>query len=335
MDPKDQIIALLKEADLYQQQGLLNEAKARYKKATDIIKENTSLKNGQELIANIVKKVVDLNQKITQINKAASKPTVSDQKQDLIKQLFAGGGEKNNHASLLEGAIALAKFGQFERALEEFEKLLDLETVRVAAAKNIARCYLEVDAFEDAARCFERWVGDDRFTDGQLDKVRFFLQGRFRKAGFERELYQREETVSEDDIQTLEMESAHTETADNARAASPLENQKVDLEDMELPEEEEFLDINSVGIVIQSGPQKGRMVEFDVSFQTGNSINLIISSKENELLEALGKGTQLNNMQFFSPIAILNGSGIVTGKTQIKSGPKEGDYSLDITILTT
>jgi hypothetical protein len=25
----------------------------------------------------------------------------------------------------------------------------------------------------------------------------------------------------------------------------------------------------------------------------------------------------------------------VTAKTQIKSGPKEGDYSLDITILTT
>ena len=335
MDPKDQIIALLKEADLYQQQGLLNEAKTRYKKATDIIKENASIKNGQELIANIVKKVVELNQKITQINKAASKPTVSGQKQDLIKRLFAGGGAKDNHASLLEGAIALAKFGQFDRALAEFERLLDNETVRVAAAKNISRCYLEVEAFEDAARCFERWVNDDRFTDGQLDKVRFFLQGRFRKAGFERELYQREETVSEDDIQTLEMEPAANEAADNSRTASPIAKQNVDLEDMELPDEEEFLDINSVGIMIQSGPQKGRMVEFDVSFQTGNSINLIISSKENELLEALGKGTQLNDMQFFSPIAILNGSGVVTGKTQIKSGPKEGDYSLDITILTT
>ena len=335
MDPKDQIIALLKEADLYQQQGLLNEAKVRYKKATDIIRENASIKNGQELIANIVKKVVDLNQKITQINKAASKPTVSDQKQDLIKKLFAGGGSKDNHASLLEGAIALAKFGQFDRALAEFERLLDHETVRVAAAKNIARCYLEVEAFEEAACCFDRWVNDDRFTDGQLDKVRFFLQGRFRKAGFERELYQREETVSEDDIQTLEMESASNEAADNAQVASPIKKQSVDLEDMELPDEEEFLDINSVGIMIQSGPQKGRMVEFDVSFQTGNSINLIISNKENELLEALGKGTQLNDMQFFSPIAILNGSGVVTGKTQIKSGPKEGDYSLDITILTT
>ena len=88
MDPKDQIISLLKEADLYQNQGLLNEAKERFKKATEIIKNSPDIKNGQALIASIVKKVVDLNQKINQINQATSKPTVSDNKQNLIKKLF-------------------------------------------------------------------------------------------------------------------------------------------------------------------------------------------------------------------------------------------------------
>ena len=335
MDPKDQIISLLKEADLYQKQGLLNEAKERYKKATDLIKQNTGIKNGKELIASIVKKVVDLNQKINDINAATSKPTVSGQKQDLIKKLFAGGGDKENYSNLLEGAIALAKFGQFDRALSEFERLLDIEPVRVAAAKNIARCHLEVEAFEEAARCFEKWVDDDRFTNAQLDKIRFFLEGRFRKSGFERELYQHEETVSDEDMEKLEMESESSDKPQADEGLPAVEGQEVDLEDMELPDEDEFLDINSVGILIQAGSRKGRMVELDVSFQTGNSINLIISSKEGELLTALEKGTQLNDMQFFSPIAILNGSGVVTGKTQIKSGPKEGDYSLDITILTT
>ena len=335
MDPKDQIISLLKEADLYQNQGLLNEAKERYKKATDIIKNSDSMKNGQELIASIVKKVVDLNQKINQINQATSKPTVSDSKQALIKKLFAGGGEKDNHTSALEGAIALAKFGQFDRALEEFERLLDVEVVRVAAAKNIVRCHLEIEALEDAALCYERWVGDDRFTYAQLDKIRFFLEGRFRKLGFERELYQREETISDEDMETLEMESVTREEPLPSNSGQQSVSQQAVEEDMELPEEDEFLDINSVGIQLPSGPQKGRMVEFDVSFQTGNSINLIISSKESALLDELKKGTKLNDMQFFSPIAILNGSGVVTAKTQIKSGPKEGDYSLDITILTT
>ena len=335
MDPKDQIIALLKEADLYQQQGLLNEAKERYKKATDIIKVNSGIKNGQELIASIVKKVVDLNQKIININQATTKPAVSDKKQDLIKKLFAGGGEKDDLTHMLEGAIALAKFGQFDRALQEFERLIDVDTIRVAAAKNIVRCHLEVEAFEQAAQCFEKWVGDDRFTSTQLDKIRFFIESRFRKAGIARELYQKEETVSEEDIEALEMESATEATGNSPDEGPQFGSQVADFEMMELPEEDEFLDINSVGIQFQSGPQKGKMVEFDVSFQTGNSINLIISSKESRLLKELEKGTKLNDMQFFSPIAILNGSGVVTAKTQIKSGPKEGDFSLDITILTT
>jgi len=335
MDPKDQIISLLKEADLYQQQGLLNEAKARYKKATDIIKANAGIQNGPKLIASIVKKVVDLNQKIQRINQAVAKPTVSENKQELIKTLFARTGENDDTESALEGAIALAKFGQFARALKEFDRLLDVEALRVAAAKNILRCHLEIDAYDKAADCFETWVADERFTATQLDKIRFFLEGRFRKAGFARELFQREETVSDEDMESLEMASPAAEGPSSPARETAVEYPPFDHVNMELPEEEEFLDINSVGIQMPSGPRKGQMVEFDVSFQTGNSINLIISSKESALLNALGKGAKLNDMQFFSPIAILNGSGVITAKTQIKSGPKEGDYSLDITILTT
>lgn len=335
MDPKDQVISLLKEADLYQQQGLLNEAKERYKKATDIIKDNAGIKNGQQLIASIVRKVVDLNQKINQINQATATPTVSESKQELIKKLFAGRGETNDFTSALEGAIALAKFGQFDRALQEFERLLDVEVVRVAAAKNILRCHLEVDALETAAACFDTWAQDERFEPTQLDKIRFFLEGRFRKAGFERELFQKEETLSEDDIASLEMAPPSAPQMQSIGRAADNDYPPDEKEEIELPDEEEFLDINSVGIQRPSGPHKGQIIEFDVSFQTGNSINLIISSKESELLGMLAKGTKLNDMQFFSPIAILNGSGIVTAKTQIKSGPKEGDYSLDITILTT
>lgn len=335
MDPKDQVISLLKEADLYQQQGLLNEAKVRYKKATDLIRKNADIQNSEKLIASIVKKVVDLNQKIQNINRAAAKPAVSESKQELIKTLFAGTGAKDESESALEGGIALAKFGQFDRALREFEGLLDKDSLRVAAAKNILRCHLEVDAFEKAAHCFEGWVGDDRFTTTQLDKIRFFLEGRFRKAGFDRELFQREETVSDEDMQSLEMEAPRTASPGPFSEEAALDHESPSLVDLELPEEEEFLDINSVGIQMPSGPRKGQMVEFDVSFQTGNAINLIISNKENDLLDVLGKGSELKDMQFFSPIAILNGSGVVTAKTQIKSGPKEGDYSLDITILTT
>ena len=96
--------------------------------------------------------------------------------------------------------------------------------------------------------------------------------------------------------------------------------------------DEEFLDITSIGITFESGPRKGKMVEFDVNFQSGNMLSLIISKQDQSLIEDLKAGMELKDIQFYSPIAIFNGSGVVSSKTQIKSGPKQGDYCLDIRI---
>ena len=329
-----QIKTLLKEADLYQQQGLLNEAKVRYKKATEILKSNADITNSQELIKSIVKKVVALNQAINKINEATTKPKVSDQKQDLIKNLFSGAQGANDVQSDLEGAIALAKFGQFDRALSEFDRLLADEAVRVAAAKNIIRCCIELEDLDQAVKRFAAWIEDDNFKDIELKKIRFFLDNRLRKLDHDCTLPERTPVL---DVEAIEIgdrtpgkpNEGSTEFEDEVEAES------VDFEsELEL-HEEEFLDINSVGIQLPVGGSKGQMCEFDVSFQTGNSINLIIPRTEKTLLKELKAGTKLPEMQFFSPIAILNGSGVVTSKTRIKSGPKEGDYSLDITILTT
>ena len=100
-------------------------------------------------------------------------------------------------------------------------------------------------------------------------------------------------------------------------------------------EEQEFIDISSIGITLDHGPEKGRVVELDVSFQSGNMINLIISSKDKAMIENFKAGDKLNDIQFYSPIAIFKGSGIVSANTQIDSGPKQGDYRLEIKILST
>jgi tetratricopeptide (TPR) repeat protein len=334
MGATEQIKALLKEAALYQRQGLLNEAKERFKKATEIIKENNDIANSQELIKSIVQKVVVLNQEIHKINEATTKPTVSDQKQDLIRNLFAGGQEAGDTARALEGAIALAKFGQFERALGEFDRLLGDESVRVAAAKNIIRCYIELSDLDQAVARFSDWVADEGFRDIDLKKIRFFLENRLHKLGYEGSLPERTQVLELDEIE-VQTSADPSAAGERPGLEDEIEAESIDLEsELEL-HEEEFLDINSVGIQLTSGAAKGQMHEFDVSFQTGNSINLIIPNTEKSLLKELKAGTKLQDMQFFSPIAILNGSGVVTAKTRIKSGPKEGDYSLDITILTT
>ncbi len=51
-------------------------------------------------------------------------------------------------------------------------------------------------------------------------------------------------------------------------------------------------------------------------------ISLLISDKEKELIENLKVGVTLNDIQFYSPIAIFKGKGIVSAKTKIESGPK-------------
>lgn len=90
-----------------------------------------------------------------------------------------------------------------------------------------------------------------------------------------------------------------------------------------------------IKITLEDGPQKGRSLEFDVNFQSGNVLSLIISSRDKTLIENLEVGLKLNNVQFFSPIAIFEGVGVIADKTQIGTGPKRGDYSLDIKILST
>jgi tetratricopeptide (TPR) repeat protein len=335
MDFREQIKSLLKEADLYQQQGLLNEAKERFRKATELIKQNAHIPNSQQLIAKIVQKVVGLNQAIDRINTATSKPQVSNRKQDLIKKLFSSGREANHDDADLEGAIALAKFGQFERALQEFERLLDSEPLRVAAAKNILRCQLELGAMDAAVEGFRSWTQDQRFSAAQLQQVRFFLESRLTKSGRSLDVAPADEPRERPQVVTG-VESGARQAQGSQAPAPVVPSQDVEAERPVGPSlggEEEFLDINSVGIHFDRGPQKGQMVEFDVSFQTGNAINLIIPSKDRSVIDHLEAGSRLDDIQFFSPIAILNGSGIVTAKTRIKSGPKEGDFSLDIAIV--
>ena len=79
---------------------------------------------------------------------------------------------------------------------------------------------------------------------------------------------------------------------------------------------------------------RAKMVEFDVNFQSGNMLSLIISKQDQELIKDIETGMRLNDIQFFSPIAIFNGAGVVSDKTQIKSGPKQGDFCLDVRIVS-
>ena len=300
MGIKETIQKLLKEAELYKKQGLLDEAKDKYGQAEQKVREHDNIQNKEKILAGIAKKIDFLKSDSQRVERGPSSPELSEKAQDLIQKLFSFSKTESKEEAVLEGAIALAKFGQFERALGEFKKLIDTESHRVVAAKNVLRCHIQLDSEEAAADQYEAWAKEGNFPPNQLGKVRLFLSDILNNKGIQRELTS--VSVKEEAVQEAE--------------------------------EEEFIDISSIGIYFSSGPAKGKVVEFDVNFQSANMLSLIVSKKDAGTIEVLNVDDSLNDLQFFSPIAMFNGSGVITAKSQIKSGPKQGDFCLDIKITS-
>lgn len=296
---KESIKKLLHEADLYKKHGLLDEARSKYVEAEQRVREHDRIQNKEKILTGIANKIRLLDSDTERVVKGPSSPELSAKAQDLIKNLFSFSKTGSKEEAVLEGAIALAKFGQFERALGEFNKLIDKESHRVVAAKNVLRCYIQLDSEDAAADQYEAWALKGDFPPGQLEKIRLFLVEILKSKGIQRDLTSvsiKEEAIEEP--------------------------------------EEEFIDISSIGIYFNTGPAKGKVVEFDVNFQSGNMLSLIISKNDAKTIEPIQEGDTLTDLQFLSPIAMFNGSGVVSAKSEIKSGPKQGDFCLDIKITS-
>lgn len=317
MDIKKQLKSMLQEAEIYRMQGLMADARAKYQDAYAFVRGITNLKNKDSLLKAIDSKyraISDIKEKADQ---GPASTELSEKAQDLIKNLFSFSESKDEDSAALEGAVALAKFGQFDRSLNELKPLLQKEGIRVEVAKNILRCHMATSSNEEAISQYHQWCSEDLFKPNQLEVVRAYLKDTLKKKGIEVNL-------------PLPL------TAQDSGATAKLTATQTALEADEAQDnDEEFLDITSIGITFDSGPHQGNMVEFDVNFQSGSMLSLIISKKDQSLIEGLTAGMKLEDIQFFSPIAIFNGSGVVSSKTQIRSGPKQGDFCLDIRIVST
>ena len=301
MGIKESIQKLLQEADLYKKHGLLDEARGKYTEAEQRVREHDRIQNKEKILKGIANRIRLLDSDTQRVEKGPSSPELSEKAQNLIKNLFSFSTTDSKEEAILEGAIALAKFGQFERAMGEFKKLIDKESHRVVAAKNVLRCHIQIKSEDAAADQYEEWAGNGHFPPGELEKIRIFLAEILKIKGIQRDLTS--VSMKEETVQAPE-------------------------------EEEEFIDISSIGIYFNSGPAKGKVVEFDVNFQSGNMLSLIISKNDGKTIEPIQEGDALKDLQFFSPIAMFNGSGVVAAKSQIKSGPKQGDFCLDIKITS-
>ncbi|MDP3282809.1 MAG: hypothetical protein Q8M56_00060, partial [Desulfobacterales bacterium] len=265
MGIKEEIKSVLREAEIYRTQGLFNEAMLKFKHASELIGKNVKPENGKHLIDGITKKIELLKQTIAKYNDPEKPPEMPVEIQNLIKEKFSFSSDKESAA--LDGAIALTKFGQFERAIKEFKELLKMESFRLVAAKNIIRCHFASSSTESAVSQYKEWLTLGLFTPGQLEKIRFFLENLLKEKGIESKLPEVKEEKA-----VVKEEIAAKKAPEKAKPAiKPL---------IEMPEadkdEEEFLDVSSVGIILETEGKKQPEIILDVSFQSGNMVSLLV-----------------------------------------------------------
>ena len=321
---------LLKEAELYHSQGLLYEAIGKYNEATETIQNIEQLKNKQNLLEGISKKINVLKKDISKMELAPKKPEVSENIQDLIKKMYSFSPDIDEDAKALEGAVALAKFGQFKRAISDFNELLKKDSTRIDAAKNILRCHMALYSTDEAISQYEKWLLDDIFNPNQLDKIYIFFESLLKSEGIEQTLPKTKEEVDELRVKA-------SQEKDQVQVPEPeiavLEQTEPEPEIESEAGNEDVLDVNSIGISLDSGPQKGSVYEFKVRFQLGKVVSLLIPSRDKDVIENFQVGSELHDVQYYSNVGLFKGSGLVSAVKEITIGPLRGDYCVDIEVV--
>ncbi|NOY68197.1 MAG: hypothetical protein GXP53_01700 [Deltaproteobacteria bacterium] len=297
----EKIKALLQEAELYRGQGLLNEALEKFKSIEKFIQKAPKLKNRDKILSKIAVKKKAISAEIKNFRKPKKAPRVSDKARELMKGMFEAGDPKTKGSAALGGAISLKGFGQYDKAIKEFTTLLAFDPFRLDAAGHILDCLMDDSGPDAAISRFKEWLSDTAFTSGELDKIRSRLQALLDKAGVKK------------DVSGLQ--------------AGPLPEPDSEVD------EDDILDINSIRFKLAKGAQKGEEIELDVNYQSGCVLNVIVSKKEKGVIEGIKTGDMMNDIVFYSPVAIFSGTGYVSDMTGIKSGPKKGDYSLSVKII--
>lgn len=298
MSDKELITSLIKQAEVYRIQGLLSNAKEKYLEALKMIKNHEIYSKDMKLIDGLKDKIRIVEHTLTEIDLAPETPELSQEVQGLINKLFSFSQDKE--IGKIEGALALAKFGQYERAVAEFQRLIEEGVLPLMAAKNMLKCHLTLSSPDAAIDQFKKWVSGSLFTKVDLNSLRTFLERSLERKGIKADL-------------------------PKVVKATPGESKARE-------KESDVLELSSVSVQLEKGPRKGESVEFEVTFQSGNTISTIISANQKDLVDAFDPGLQLAEIQCYSPLAVFNTTGTVSKKAKIPSGPKRGDYSLDIKI---
>ncbi|MBU2497355.1 MAG: hypothetical protein KKE57_00485 [Proteobacteria bacterium] len=298
MSDREYIRSLVKEAALYRSQGLFAESRKKYCDALEFIANSEELCEQSKFIESIREKMQSVEEDLAETEQAVTKTDLSEDQQGLLKELFTF--SKARETAAIEGAGALAQFGQYEKALSEFQRLIQEGILPIVAAKHVIRLYISLSLPDAAIARFKEWSSSSLFLKQDLEYIRIFLRDALEKSG----------------------------SGDKIRALGRISSKRP----REIQEEEEPLTITDVSIQLPEGSPKDQRVQFDVIDHEDRRISLIVPSDKRRLNDRFRTGARFPDIQCYSEIAIFNGSGVVTRKAKIEEGPSQGDYMVDINI---
>jgi hypothetical protein len=265
------------------------------------MKEKGEPEEAKDLYRDIEAQIANVEQELIEVSQEPERSDLSRDEQDLIRSLFSF--SQDDASAAMEGAVALAKFGQYDEALAEFKRLLREGTMPIMAAKNIIRCYLSISSLPAAIAEFEQWVSGKILSEEDLQHIRAFLQDVLDKEGIQMEL----PTLSDSDKPA---EKALEKRSPPKREKGPF-------------------DITTVIFEWEWGSDKIGPMEFSDPLQSGNNMSIVVSPHEAKVFKP---GKRLMNVQFYTPIAVFRSTVAIKGQTQIDQGPKQGHYRLDFAI---
>ena len=297
MSEQEDLLGLVREADLYRNQGLLAESKEKYIQLLERIEKQSRPGDRRRFSKAIRKKIETVEKGLAQTRAAPKTPDLSPALQSLIKKSFSF--SRTKEIASMEGALALAKFGQHEEAIAEFQGLLRRGIMPVVTARHILRCYFSLSLPYAAVAQFKDWSASQTLAKEDLRYVRRFL----------------EEALHEKDFKE-HLPSLLGEAP--ARA-------KNDTRDDDLK-------ISAIRIHFTAGPFQGESIERDVICQLGNLVSIVIPERRRDVANAFRIGSRLDRVQCYSPITVFMGQGIVAKKSKVERGPQQGDHIVDISI---
>ena len=235
----EKIKAYFQEAELYQTHGLLAESLEKFRAIEGLIKANQNFRNRNKLLEKISTRIEVLKKTIQRLDGSNKTPEAPPDAQSLMKEMYSFDDPEAKGSASLGGAIALAKFGQYDKAIEEFNRLLEQDALRLEAAKNLLWCWIEQNYADYAVSLYQKWRKAKLFPPSEIESIQNYFTELIKQKGLNLE---------------LEIEG--------------LESQQTVEPDSEL-DEDELLDINSVRFALPRGKREGEKVELEISFQSG------------------------------------------------------------------